>query len=85
MKRTIMKVAMGQKREMEIVRIESDVSPGPESGNDGFRSFWFFVESLHTNPTLLRHSVECPDGLIITYSGGCWVAETRAVVDVKEG
>mgnify|MGYP005817549573 CR=1 FL=1 len=81
MKRSLLKVQMGQKKVQEVVRVEGDDMPGPDDGVAGFQALWFFVQSLQTNPTLLRHSVDCPSEVSIKYNGRTWYAESRAVVD----
>jgi hypothetical protein len=83
MKRSIMKVAMGQHKVQEVVRIEGDEAPGPDDGTFGFRAFWEFITSLQTNPTLLRHSVECPIEVVIKHTGHSWIVETKALVDAS--
>jgi hypothetical protein len=85
MKKNVVTIPLGQKHVSEIVRIEGDDSPGPDDGTSGFRALWDFVTSIHTNPTLLRHSVECPTEFVVRHNGRAWTAESRATVEVKEG
>lgn len=81
MKRSTINIPMGSKKVKEVVRVEGDDTPGPDDGVAGFQAFWFFVQSLQTNPTLLRQSVNCPAYFQVFYNGRTWVAESYALVD----
>ncbi len=83
MRRQVTKVQMGGKKVLETVHIEFDPTPGPDEGSRGFRAFWYFVTSLQTNPTLLRHSVDCPSEFRFAYNGTSWVLESKVVVDAS--
>jgi hypothetical protein len=80
-RRQVTKVQMGQRKVMETVRVESDPTFGPDDGQQGFQALWYFIQSLQTNPTLLRHSVDCPGSLRFAYNGTSWVVETQTLVD----
>lgn len=80
MKRHVTKIQLGERKQQETVRIEGDDSAGPDDGNAGYRSFWDFVAVLQANPTLLRHSVECPTDFSIRHSGRNWFLESHAIV-----
>lgn len=80
MKRYLNKIQMGDKKVMEVVRVESDPTPGPEEGARGYQALWNFITSLQTNPTLLRHSVDCPADYRFSYLGTSWVVESHAIV-----
>jgi hypothetical protein len=79
--RKVTKVQMGGNKIAETVRIESDPTFGPEEGHRGFMALWYFIQSLQTNPTLIRNSVDCPSTLKLSFQGSSWVMETVAIVD----
>ncbi len=85
MKRTLLNIAMGQLKAQEVVRVEGDDTPGPEDGNLGWRAFWNFIQSLQTNPNVIRHSVECPNEFVIRHNGRTWTVESKAIVDSPAG
>jgi hypothetical protein len=72
---------MGQHKAMEIIRIEGEPAPGPDDGHYGYKALWEFLESIHTNPTILRNTVDCPAEYNIKHNGKCWTMEVRALVD----
>lgn len=69
----------GEERVIETVRIKGDATYGPDDGTMGFQALWFFIQSLQTNPTLLRHSAQCPAEVKFFYDGESWVAESKVV------
>jgi hypothetical protein len=82
-KRYISKVQLGQSKVQEQVQLVGDECPGPDDGYLGFKSFWEFIVSLQCNPTLLRHSVDCPSELKMYHNGHSWVVETKVVIDAQ--
>jgi len=78
MNRQILKTNYGENYLRYAVHIHSDPSPGEEQA--GYAALASFMQSIASQPELLRHIGPCPETVTYSYEGGRWKVEAVTIV-----
>jgi hypothetical protein len=76
--RTVLTTNYGENFLRHEVRIEGDESP--EEGQPGYIGLATLLQTLASQPDLLRHVGDCPISVHFRYDNGRWLAEATTIV-----